>query len=207
MVVQVKICGLRDLANARAAVEAGADYLGFVFAPTRRYVSPDVVRSIVGELPDTVARVGLFVNEAPETIRQVISTCALDYVQLCGDESPEFCRDLGVPVIRSLRVRGPEIATEVEAYAGRVAWCQLDGYQPQARGGTGTTFDWQLAAPLTGRCRIMLAGGLGPENVSEAIRIARPWGVDVSSGVETDGRKDPAKIYAFVRAAKASGQE
>lgn len=207
MVVQVKICGLRDLTNARAAVEAGADYVGFVFAPTRRYVAPEVVRSIVRELPDSVARVGLFVNEAPETIRQIASICDLDYVQLCGDEPPEFCRDLSIPVARSLRVRGPEVAKEVETYAAHVAWCNLDGYQPNAYGGTGTSFDWGLAGALSGRCPIMVAGGLGPENVSEAIRIARPWGVDVSSGVETDGQKDPEKIYAFVRAAKAEGQE
>ena len=200
--IKVKICGLRDLDNTRVAVEAGADFVGFVFAPTRRYVPPEVVAPIVEELPGSVGKVGIFVDAAPDLIRSIARQCRLDFVQLCGDESPEFCRALGVPSIKSLRVRGPEVAGAVERYAGAVAWCHLDGFQPGAHGGTGTTFEWSLARPLAERFDIMVAGGLTPETVAAAIRVTAPWGVDVSSGVETDGQKDAAKIRAFVTAAR-----
>jgi phosphoribosylanthranilate isomerase len=203
-VVRVKICGLRDLEAARAAVEAGADYVGFVFAATRRYVPPETAREIAADLPRRVGRVGLFVNADAPTVREIAATCGLDYVQLCGDEPPEFIRELGIPAIKSLRVRGPEIVEEVGRYAGQVAWCILDTFQAGAYGGTGATFDWRLAQTLAHH-QIMLAGGLDSSNVARAIQTARPWGVDVSSGVETDGRKDPEKIYSFVRAAKATG--
>jgi phosphoribosylanthranilate isomerase len=200
--VKVKICGLRDLAAARAAVEAGADYLGFIFAPTRRYVAPETVAAIGRELPGGVPRVGLFVNESPEVIRDVARVARLDLVELCGDESPEFCASLGLPTVKSLRVQGPEIAEAVARYADRVAWCKLDSFQPKAYGGTGTAFDWELARGLAAAGPIMLAGGLDPSNVAAAIRVTAPWGVDVSSGVETNGQKDPAKIAAFVAAAR-----
>ena len=200
--IKVKICGLRDLANARVAVEAGADFVGFVFAPTRRYVVPDLVATISRELPSSVQKVGLFVNESAATIREIVRDCKLDFAQLCGDETPEFCRTLGVPVVKSLKVRGPEVLEEVARYADLVAWCQLDGFQPDQHGGTGTSFDWELAQPVARRFTVMVAGGLTPENVTGAIVVARPWGVDVSSGVEIDGQKDPEKIVAFVRAAR-----
>ncbi|HLH74185.1 MAG TPA: phosphoribosylanthranilate isomerase [Chloroflexota bacterium] len=203
--MKVKICGLRDLAAARAAVEAGADYVGFVFAPTRRYVRPEVVSSIVHVLPGSVGKVGLFVNEHPETIRSIVSQCGLDYVQLCGKETPDYCRSLGVPVVKSLPVRGAAFANELDQYLDVAEWCVLDGFRPNAHGGTGQTFDWALAEAVVDRGRIMVAGGLTPENVGEAIRIARPWGVDVSSGVETDGQKDVTKIAAFVAAARRGG--
>jgi len=153
-------------------------------------------------LPGSVQKVGLFVNENAATIRDIIRGCQLDYAQLCGDETPEFCRTLGVPVIKSLKVRGPGILDEVERYADLVAWCQLDGFQPDQHGGTGTSFDWELARPATRRFKVMVAGGLTPENVTRAIEVARPWGVDVSSGVETNGQKDPEKIAAFLMAAR-----
>jgi phosphoribosylanthranilate isomerase len=202
----VKICGLREVEHAQAAVAAGADLVGFVFAATRRYVSPEIVAGITARLPPTVQKVGLFVNAPADEVRRVVRDCGLDYAQLCGEETPEYCRDLGVPVIRSLRVRGPEVADEVERFASVVAWCQLDGFQPNAYGGTGTRFDWRLATEIAARQTIVLAGGLTPENVAEAITVVRPRGVDVSSGVETDGRKDSAKITAFVRTARAAAR-
>jgi phosphoribosylanthranilate isomerase len=205
--IAVKICGLREAAHARAAVEAGADLVGFAFAATRRYVAPSIVAEIARDLPSTVRKVGLFVNQPPDEIRSIVATCGLDYAQLCGDETPEFCRSLGVPVIKSLRVRGPEIERDVEAFVDSAAWCILDGFQPNAHGGTGTSFDWDLARDVAGRYRIVVAGGLNPTNVGDAIRIARPWGVDVSSGVETDGVKDVAKIAAFVAAARQAARD
>ena len=200
--VKVKICGLRDLANARAAVEAGVDFVGFVFAPTRRYVSPETVAAIVRAVPGSVQTVGLFVNESAATIRSIARDCGLDYVQLCGDETPAFCRSLGVPAVKSLRVRGPEVIDEVERYAEVVAWCVLDGFQPRSYGGSGTSFDWGVARPIAQRFQVMVAGGLTPGNVGTAIGLAQPWGVDVSSGVETDGQKDAAKIVEFVAAVR-----
>ena len=201
--IKVKICGIRDLPAARSAVEAGADFVGFVFAPARRYVPPETVRAIVDDLPGAVQKVGLFVNEDPATVRRIVRSCLLDYAQLCGDESPDYCRELGVPAVKSLRVRGPEVAEEVERFAEHVAWCILDGFQPRAYGGTGTTFDWSLARGVAARCAVMVAGGLTSDNVGTAIDLAQPWGVDVSSGVETDGVKDLAKIAAFLTAARA----
>ena len=125
----VKICGLREVEHARVAVEAGADFVGFVFAPTRRYVAPEKVRAIAEELPGSVPRVGLFVDETAETIREIFATCRLDYVQLCGDETPEYCVALGLPVVKSLRVRGGDILAEVERYAPVSHWIQLDGFR------------------------------------------------------------------------------
>ena len=200
--MKVKICGLRDLAATRAAVEAGADYVGFVFAPTRRYVRPEMVASIVQAIPGSVGKVGLFVDEQPATIRTIVGQCGLDFVQLCGGETPDYCRALGVPVVKSLPVRGPEVADSLDPYIGIAEWCVLDGFRPNAHGGTGQTFEWGIVEGLVGRGKIMVAGGLTPENVGEAIRIARPWGVDVSSGVETDGQKDLTKIAAFIAAAR-----
>jgi phosphoribosylanthranilate isomerase len=202
----VKICGLRELEHVVAAVESGADLVGFVFAPTRRYISPDKVAVIVRNLPRSVAAVGLFVDEDPEQVRSIAEHCGLSYVQLCGDESVEYGRTLGLPYVKSVRVRGPEVVDEVEQHAQFAAWCQLDSYQPNARGGTGTTFDWNFARDLTSRFRIMVAGGLTPTNVGEAIAVTLPYAVDVSSGVETEGRKDPAKIAAFVAAARRAGR-
>ena len=200
--MKVKICGLRDLAATRAAIEAGADYVGFVFAPTRRYVRPETVASIVQTIPDSVGKVGLFVDEQPTMIRTIVVQCGLDFVQLCGGESPDYCRALGVPIVKSLPVRGPDVADALSHYVDIAEWCVLDGFRPNAHGGTGQTFDWGIVEGLIGNGKIMVAGGLTPDNVGEAIRVARPWGVDVSSGVETDGHKDVTKIAAFVAAAR-----
>ena len=171
---RVKIDGLRDLANARVAADAGADFVGFVFAPARRYVAPEIVQSIARDLPSSVQKVGVFVNEDLATIRAIVRGCGLDYAQLCGDESPDFCRDLRVPAVKSLQVQGPEIAAEVARYADHVAWSILDGYRPNVYGGTGATFDWSLARELAGQFPIMVAGGLTPENVSATIELAAP---------------------------------
>jgi phosphoribosylanthranilate isomerase len=205
--LRVKICGLRQIEHAQAAVEAGADLIGFVFAPVRRYVAPETAAAIAREVPASVKKVGLFVNAPSDTVRSIVEQCGLDYAQLCGDETPEFCRALGLPVVRSLRVRGPDIVDEVERFAPHVSWCILDGFQPNAYGGTGTSFDWRLAQTIARQYPIMVAGGLTPETVGEAIRLVAPLGVDVSSGVETDGAKDVLKIARFIAAARAAERE
>ncbi len=203
----VKICGLRGVEAAQAAVEAGADLLGFVFAPSRRRVSVEDARAIVRALPVATRTVGVFVNEDPGAIAEVVEACGLAYVQLSGDEPPEAIAALPVPAIKAIRPRGPEAARELAAYASRVELFLLDSYRPRAYGGTGEVGDWALAAKLAAEYPCLLAGGLSPENVGLAIERVRPLGVDVSGGVERDGVKDPERIYGFVRAAKRGNLE
>jgi phosphoribosylanthranilate isomerase len=195
--VRVKICGIRRLEDALVAVEAGADAIGLNFwRPGRRYVAPETARAIARALPPFVARVGVFADEDPETIRDIAGLCALDALQLHGAESPEFCRQFDRPVIKSIKVRGPESLRDLHRY--RVAAFLLDTHVPGEMGGTGRTFDWSIAARAREAGSVILSGGLTPENVTEAIRAAGPYAVDVATGVETDGEKDPEKVRAFV---------
>lgn len=198
----VKICGLRDVESARAALDAGADFVGFVFAPSRRQVSPDDARAIVRELPPGAPAIGVFVNEPAERINEIASYCGLAGAQLSGDEPPEVVAAVRVPVLKALRVRGPEAALELERYLGVASLFVLDSFQAGAYGGTGQMLDWSVAAELAGRCPSLLAGGLTPENVEAALAAVGPRGVDVSSGVEVAGHKDPARIAAFVEAVR-----
>jgi phosphoribosylanthranilate isomerase len=180
MRVKVKICGFTNLADAQAAVEAGADVLGFVFhEPSPRFASIEVAAGIIRELPPFIIKAGVFVNAPEEFVFRAIRECGLNLLQFHGDEPPDYCH----------------YPTD--------AWL-LDAYNPDRLGGTGETFSWELAreAQTWGR-PIFLAGGLTPENVAKAIRCARPYGVDVSSGVEAaPGRKDHAKVKAFIQAAQ-----
>ncbi len=195
--VRVKICGIQRLEDALAAVEAGADAIGLNFwRPGRRYVPPETARVIARALPPFVARVGVFADEDPETIREIADLCDLDAVQLHGSESPAFCRQFDRPVIKGVKVRGPESIDGLARY--QVAAFLLDAHVPGAMGGTGEMFDWSLAVRAKGAGPVILSGGLTPENVGDAIRAATPYAVDVASGVETGGQKDPAKIRAFI---------
>jgi phosphoribosylanthranilate isomerase len=247
MAVRVKICGLTNLADAQAALAAGADMLGFIFFPkSPRYVSPDLAREIVQGLeldrrPPTadqerqpaavgglrsavtcrlpaVATVGVFVDESSAAVAQILDFCGLDLAQLHGEEPPEVVtNDLHGRSYKALRPRSLDEALDL---ASRYAPAPplrsspgdedfrptllVDTYHPHLRGGTGETGDWSLAAALAGRYPLLLAGGLCPANVVEAVRVVRPWGVDVSSGVESaPGQKDHAALRAFVAAAKA----
>lgn len=195
-VVRVKICGIMDPAAALAAAEAGADAVGFVFAPSRRQVTVEQARRIVAALPPFVTKVGVFVDEAPQRVRQIAEAVRLDAVQLHGGEPPAYAEALGLPVIKAIRMRDREAVAAMRGY--RVAAFLLDSFEPDLAGGTGRPFDWALAAGLQAPAPLILAGGLTPDNVGEAIETVRPYAVDVSSGVETDGRKDPAKIRAFI---------
>jgi phosphoribosylanthranilate isomerase len=205
MNVRVKICGITSQADALAAVEAGADALGFMFyEQSPRFVSPRIVAEIVPQLPPFLARVGVFVNPTEEAVRRAVLACALDTLQFHGDEPPEFCRRFGVKVIKAFRVDDAASLQALPAYRTD-AWL-LDSCVPGLLGGTGAKFNWDLAveAKRLGR-PIILAGGLTPENIGEAVRRVQPYAVDVSSGVEmTPGRKDPARMRAFVQAAKAT---
>lgn len=203
-VPRVKICGITNLSDARHAASCGADALGFVFYPgSPRCVEPDMARRIIAELPPLITTVGLFVNESPDRIRQVVALCGLDTVQLHGDEAPEQCSYPPCRVIKALRLQGPVSAGTFSAYP--VAALLLDAYVPNQFGGTGHRCDWDQAAVVAKAHRVILAGGLNPENVAEAVRRVRPYGVDVSSGVETQpGVKDQDKVARFIRMAKES---
>lgn len=200
---KVKICGITNLEDALAAVDAGADALGFMFYESSpRCVPPQTVAEIVRELPPFVAKVGVFVNASAQTIRRTVEACGVDTLQLHGDEPPEFCRQFGIKTIKAFRMLDRNSLQTVTAY-DRETWL-LDAYVPGKLGGTGERFNWELAsaAAKLGR-RIILAGGLTPANVGDAVRQVRPYGVDVSSGVESfPGKKNPAKIREFVKAAK-----
>ena len=209
MSVRVKICGITNLADARAAIAAGADALGFVFVPgTPRFIAPDLAGEIVRELPPFIARVGLFVDAETRTVAEVLVRSGMDTLQFHGEETPDLVRQFrrAVKVMKAFRVRGEETLMRLSAYADAVDAILLDAYVAGAHGGTGAQFDWKLAVQARDLGRpLVLAGGLTPANVAEAVRTVRPYGVDVSSGVESaPGRKDPAKLAEFVRAAKSA---
>lgn len=200
MRTRVKICGITRAEDAKAAVAYGCDAIGLVFyEPSPRYVSLDVATVIAAQLPPFVGAVGLFVDASPEYVREVLAQVHLDLLQFHGDESPEYCRQFGMPYIKAVRVR-PE--TNLLQYAAAYADAKgllLDTFVPGTPGGTGQTFDWTLI-PESFPKPIILAGGLDAGNVSEAIRQSRPYAVDVSGGVEREkGIKDAAKIAAFMR--------
>jgi len=221
----VKICGITNLADARVAVEADADLLGFIFYPkSPRYVAPDTVAEIVREirdwrleignrdanLPSPIPKfVGVFVNESPARISEILTLAQLDYAQLHGNETPAMLTQLAGRAFKALRPASAEeavVGADQFARLGPVDGprVMIDAYDPNLYGGTGKTADWHVAAALARRYPgILLAGSLTAENVATAMQMVQPWGVDVSSGVEAaPGRKDHAKVRAFVQAAK-----
>ena len=201
--VRVKICGITNPEDALMSVEAGADALGFVFFQgSPRYISPEQAAAIIRRLPPFVQTVGLFVNEDLATVNSVADQCGLDVIQLHGEETPEYCESVRRRVIKAFRVM--DISTLESMLLYQVAGYLLDAWSPAAHGGTGRTFNWEIAAEATKRGhRIVLAGGLTPDNIVKSIRQVRPYGVDVSSGVESaPGRKDASKISRFIELAK-----
>ena len=206
---RVKICGLREVEHAVAAVEAGADMLGFIFyRPVRRYLEPAAARELARALPrGRVELVGVFVNEEPAAIGEVAELVGLDLIQLSGDEAVELTAALDRPVVRTVHVEGGTTLEQIGQRAAGARLIHLDAKQAGQYGGTGRRIDLGLARAAGALGPILLAGGLDPANVGEAIELAGPWGVDVSSGVESEGRKDPARIQAFVAAARAAGRK
>ena len=202
--MRVKICGITNERDALEAVDAGADALGFMFYKgSPRHIEAAVAAQIIAKLPPFVAKVGVFVNESAEAIRALADQCGLDTLQFHGNETPEFC--LGFPrlkTIRAFRIRDQESLPGLNAFRTD-AWL-LDSFVPGKQGGTGAVFQWELAHQIsrTGPA-VILAGGLTPQNVAAAISVVRPYGVDVSSGVEAEvGRKDVAKVRAFIKEAR-----
>ncbi|HLU36844.1 MAG TPA: phosphoribosylanthranilate isomerase [Thermomicrobiales bacterium] len=213
----VKMCGLRDAESAAAAVDARADALGFILAPSRRQVTAravaDIRRSVAAEVVALPPFVGVTVNATPRSIERDVEAAALDMIQLSGDEPVSILAEIDVPVIKALRFTAStsldDAIREVDAWlsgpraAERVI---VEGHAEGSYGGSGARADWDFVARISERYPIVLAGGLDPDNVAEAIQTVRPRGVDVSSGTETDGEKDQAKIRAFARNARSAAE-
>ena len=200
---KLKICGLREVSHALVAADAGADFLGFAFVPgVRRQLSEEQARGVIHDYRRARGSggprlVGLFANQPVEDVNRIVRHCGLDLAHLCGDEPPEYWAQVAVPVIRQIKVRDDrpkdesvaEALENVNAVVSRGHIAMLDRHEAGSLGGTGRSFDWAIAEEVARHHDFLLAGGLSPDNVGRAIASVRPWGVDVSSGVETDGTK------------------
>jgi len=215
-VTMLKICGLRDPDNALVAMASGADFLGLNFVPgVRRQITPERGREIVDRVRastegDGPRLVGLFADQPIDEVNDIVRRCGLDMAQLCGDEPPDYWARVEADVIKQIKVRDDSLddtlsGVERVVQAGHMA--MQDKYEKGALGGTGSSFDWRIAREVAEQFDVVLAGGLTPDNVAGAIAEVGPWGVDVSSGVETDGDKDPVKIRRFAsEVARTDGQ-
>jgi phosphoribosylanthranilate isomerase len=203
MRISVKICGITNVADALAAAEAGADMIGLMFyEPSPRWVTLETAGEISRTVPPQVLKVGVFVNPTPAFVNRAIAGCGLGLLQFHGDETSDFCTQFGLLSLKALRMRDAESLKMLDQF--KTSAFLLDAYSPDAPGGTGGTFNWNLAlaAQKFGK-PIFLAGGLTPENVGAAVKKVRPFAVDVSSGVESaPGRKDPEKMRAFIKAVR-----
>jgi len=197
--IKVKICGMTQLKDALFAVEQGVDAVGFIFyKKSPRAVTMKTVREIITKLPPLVDTVGVFVNESAERLNKIADYCGLDLVQLHGEESPAFCRKIHRRVIKAFRVKDLQSIKQLEKFP--VSGFLLDTFSDDLHGGTGKIFDWNLALPAKKMGPVILAGGLTPRNILQAVRQVRPYGVDVCSGVEkSPGIKDLEKVRAFLK--------
>ena len=203
MRTRVKICGITRIEDARAAIAAGADAIGLVFyAQSPRCIAADRARAIVAALPPFVTIAGLFVDAEPEAVRGIVSVVPLSLLQFHGSETPEQCRSYGRPYVKAVTMRdGVDLSADEKRFADAAALL-LDTFTPGVPGGSGRAFDWSRV-PLKRTKPLILAGGLTPENVADAVRRVRPDAVDVTSGVEASkGVKDPTKIVAFINAVR-----
>ena len=196
--IKIKICGITSLDDALAAAAAGADALGFNFyKKSPRCIEPQKAAEIIEQLPPFIVPVGIFVNEREDRIREILASTGIQAVQFHGDESPEFCQRFGGRVIKAFQVKDKESLQNMAHY--RVGAFLLDSYRDGVRGGTGVAFDWHLAVVAKTFGKVILAGGLTPENVAEAVKLVQPYGVDVAGGVEKEmGVKDHAKLKKFI---------
>lgn len=199
---KIKICGITNTEDAKAAVDFGADALGFIFyKKSKRYVDPGVARSIISSLPPFITPVGVFVNQELDEISEVKKTAGFQVAQLHGDETPDFVSSIPFKVIKAVRISDKSDLDKVAQYSSQAIL--FDTYSEKEYGGTGKSFDWGILKDFSSTKNIILSGGLNPENVLEAVRIVKPYAVDVSSGVEEEpGKKDHLKIKKFIEAIK-----
>ncbi len=218
---KIKICGLQSIEHVLTAADAGVDFIGFVFVPgVRRHITKERARDIIEAYKRNktglhhVAIVGLFANQSLDEVNRIIKTCDLDFAQLCGNESTSYCTKVESKVIRQIKVDNrnskedilPVLVKHVEEILSFSSIPLLDRLEDGHLGGTGKAFDWSIAGEISKSFDIVLAGGLSPENVDRALNEANPWGVDVSSGVETEGDKDTEKILDFAKVVQQSDQ-
>ena len=214
---QVKICGLKEITHALAAARAGSNFIGLVFAASQRQVTlaqAQEIASVIKEHSSTIEIVGVFVNIPAPAINRLAHACNLDWVQLSGDEPWEYCSEITKPLIKAIRVsrrQGPQeicaaLANKAKVISQKHIYL-LDSRVKGKYGGTGTAFDWNLARQAAEQFPVIIAGGLTPENVTQVIKIAAPWGVDVSSGVEVGGVKHTARIRAFIEAVRRADEK
>jgi phosphoribosylanthranilate isomerase len=216
--IQIKICGLRSAEAALVTADAGAHYLGFNFVEgVRRQLQPDEGTQIIAEYraaqlesssTNRPAVVGLFLNRDPDFVNEIARKAGLDYLQLCGDEDANYISKLELPIFKMVRVKDGTTPADLDQIVSPLLSANngvlLDVYDKKMPGGSGKSFDWSAAENIANRENVMLAGGLNPENVGDAIAQLSPWGVDVASGVETDGVKDPERIRAFIDAVRSA---
>lgn len=199
---KIKICGITNIEDALTAAELGADALGFIFyRGSRRYIDPEEARRIIKKLPPFVSTVGVFVNQSLDEISSIKLNTGIDIIQLHGDESPEFCMMIPHKLIRAIRIKAKIDRDEVELYP--VQAILFDTHSEDNYGGTGRSFNWDILRNLDISKKIILSGGLTPENVCQALEVAKPYGVDVSSGVEhSPGKKNHTKLRKFIEAVR-----
>lgn len=203
--VRIKICGITNWEDACLAVELGADALGFIFAKSPRKVTPDTAKAIISQLPPLVSKVGIFLDHQEEEVKGIAEYCRLDGLQFHGQESPSYCGQFGQKVIKAFRIRDANDLKALSLY--KVDAFLLDTFDESLPGGTGKTFDWNLAVEAKKNGKIILSGGLNPDNVFSAIKQVQPYAVDVSSGVElAPGKKDPEKLRAFFEAVEEANR-
>lgn len=202
--VKVKICGITNIDDAKAAIDAGADALGFIFyKESPRYISPENAKTIINALPPFIIKTGVFVNETTKGIEKTVSGTGVNLIQLHGNEPPEMCSAL-CSVIKAFRVKSLESLDPLYKYKGLVSAFLLDTYTPDILGGTGQIFNWDIAIEAKQFGRIILAGGLTPDNVADAVKRVDPYAVDVSSSIESKrGKKDRKKMQLFIEKAKS----
>ncbi len=207
--IRVKVCGITNAEDAWAAVKLGVDALGFIFAPSPRQVTPEKARSIINTLPPFIQTVGIFVDEGLKPIQDIMEFCDLDLIQLHGNESPEFCHQLMPHSIKAFRVKDEASLLPIKRFEGHIRAQLLDTYQQGLRGGTGKTFEWHLAV-RAGKIAspVILSGGLRPSNIERAVSTAKPYAIDVNSGIEAHpGKKDPTLMARLMQTIHAINKE
>lgn len=198
----VKICGMKTVEDARLAASAGTDFIGFIFAESSRKITSQTAASIAKELPASIKKVGVFANQSKAEILEIASMAGLDFIQLHGQESAEFAKSMPLPVIKAFSIKSKEDLNKIVGYPAEYYLVDLPK-KPKSSQKIHVTLDWKMLADSSLPSeKLILAGGLTADNVAEAVKIVQPIGVDVASGVETDGKKDGQKIRAFIQNAK-----